>query len=153
VLAANASMVALVYKEFEHLGVTVLGLLSESHIAIHTWPQYGYAATDCFTCGNIAAPQKAIAYLEKAFGANATTSRYVFLHRGGKMPTPDLRVMEELNNEKELVAFIQTPFQKAHIIWTELYGLQFFLDGVSQSVCVCFFFNSAHSSCSHMLLL
>jgi membrane-associated HD superfamily phosphohydrolase len=63
------------------------------------------------------------------------------------MPTPDLRVMEELNNEKELVAFIQTPFQKAHIIWTELYGLQFFLDGVSQSVrlsFLVFFFPSAY---------
>jgi S-adenosylmethionine decarboxylase len=76
VLDANASMIALVYKEFEHLGVTVLGLLSESHIAIHTWPQYGYAATDCFTCGNIAQPQLAIAYMEKAFKANATSSRY-----------------------------------------------------------------------------
>jgi len=130
---ANASMVAIIYKEFEHLGVTVLALLSESHVGIHTWPQYGYAATDVFTCGNIAQPQLAIEHMEKMFKANATTSRYTFFHRGGKMPTPDLRVMEELNNEKELVAFIQTPFQKAHIIWTELYGLQFFLEGVSQS--------------------
>ena len=36
---ANASMVAIIYKEFEHLGVTVLALLSESHVGIHTWPQ------------------------------------------------------------------------------------------------------------------
>jgi hypothetical protein len=75
---------------------------------------------------------------------------YVFLHRGGKMPTPDLRVMEELNNEKELVAFIQTPFQKAHIIWTELYGLQFFLDGVSQSVRECHSCDSFHLLDEHL---
>lgn len=38
------------YK-FEPQGVTALGLLSESHISIHTWPEDGYAAVDVFTCG------------------------------------------------------------------------------------------------------
>jgi S-adenosylmethionine decarboxylase proenzyme len=73
--SANASMVAIIYKEFEHLGVTVLALLSESHVGIHTWPQYGYAATDVFTCGHIAQPQAAIEWMEREFKANATTSR------------------------------------------------------------------------------
>ena len=37
---------------FTPQGVTALGLLSESHISIHTWPEHGYAAVDIFTCGN-----------------------------------------------------------------------------------------------------
>ncbi len=32
---------------------TALGLLAESHISIHTWPERGYAAADLFTCGDI----------------------------------------------------------------------------------------------------
>lgn len=31
-------------------GVTGVAVIAESHIAIHTWPEYGYAAVDIFTC-------------------------------------------------------------------------------------------------------
>lgn len=37
---------------FEPQGVTVIGLLAESHMSIHTWPEHGYAAIDIFTCGS-----------------------------------------------------------------------------------------------------
>jgi S-adenosylmethionine decarboxylase proenzyme len=36
---------------FEPQGVSVILLLSESHISIHTWPEIGFAAVDIFTCG------------------------------------------------------------------------------------------------------
>jgi S-adenosylmethionine decarboxylase len=38
--------------QFHPQGVTVLVLLSASHLAIHTWPEQGYAAIDVFTCGD-----------------------------------------------------------------------------------------------------
>ncbi len=38
------------YK-FSPQGVTIVALLSESHISIHTWPENGSAALDVFTCG------------------------------------------------------------------------------------------------------
>lgn len=41
-----------VQHTFTPQGVTSLGLLSESHISIHTWPECGYAAIDIFTCGD-----------------------------------------------------------------------------------------------------
>ena len=31
-------------------GVTGVAVIAESHIAVHTWPEYGYAAVDIFTC-------------------------------------------------------------------------------------------------------
>jgi len=37
--------------KFSPHGVTALVLLAESHISIHTWPEYGYAAIDIFACG------------------------------------------------------------------------------------------------------
>lgn len=36
----------------EQQGVTGVLLLRESHLSIHTWPEYGYAAIDIFMCGN-----------------------------------------------------------------------------------------------------
>ncbi len=31
-------------------GVTGVAIIAESHIAVHTWPEHGYAAVDIFTC-------------------------------------------------------------------------------------------------------
>jgi len=47
-------------------GITGFLLLKESHISIHTWPEYGYAALDFFTCGE-ADSYKALEEVEKAF--------------------------------------------------------------------------------------
>ena len=48
---SGATVIQTIYKKFEPQGVTVLTLLSESHISIHTWPERGEAAVDIFTCG------------------------------------------------------------------------------------------------------
>lgn len=37
-------------RKFEPQGVTALVMIAESHLSIHTWPEYGYAAVDVFTC-------------------------------------------------------------------------------------------------------
>jgi S-adenosylmethionine decarboxylase len=49
---SGATVVQTIFKKFEPQGVTVLCLLSESHISIHTWPEKGEAAVDIFTCGD-----------------------------------------------------------------------------------------------------
>ena len=45
---------------FEPHGVTGFTLLAESHFSIHTWPEYGYAAVDIFTCGTTCRPDAAL---------------------------------------------------------------------------------------------
>ena len=47
-------------------GVSGVAVLSESHISIHSWPEYGYAAIDIFMCGH-AKPHLAIDVIRQAF--------------------------------------------------------------------------------------
>jgi len=49
---SGAHVIQSIHKKFKPQGVTVLTLLSESHISIHTWPEDGNAAVDIFTCGD-----------------------------------------------------------------------------------------------------
>ena len=52
--------------------MTGVVLLAESHISIHTWPEYGFAAVDIFMCEN-SQPQRALDVLQLAFaGSNCT---------------------------------------------------------------------------------
>ncbi|MEJ2040621.1 MAG: adenosylmethionine decarboxylase, partial [Desulfosarcinaceae bacterium] len=61
-------------------GVTALGLLAESHISIHTWPETGYAAADVFTCGIHCDPKRAGIYLSEALQSKRHT--FTILQRG-----------------------------------------------------------------------
>ena len=49
--SSGATIIQTISKKFDPQGVTVVSLLSESHISIHTWPEEGKAACDIFTCG------------------------------------------------------------------------------------------------------
>lgn len=41
-------------------GVSVLALVVESHVALHTWPKHAYATVDIYTCGESSDPWKAL---------------------------------------------------------------------------------------------
>jgi len=51
--------------QFEPHGASAMVLIEESHITIHTYPEYGYAAIDIFTCGDDAKPYEAHLFLHK----------------------------------------------------------------------------------------
>ena len=40
------------FHQFDPQGVTGFTLLAQSHISLHTWPEYGYLVLDIFTCGD-----------------------------------------------------------------------------------------------------
>lgn len=56
---AGASVMGETFHQFAPQGVTGVVVISESHLCIHTWPEYEYAAVDIFTCGEIFQPEKA----------------------------------------------------------------------------------------------
>jgi S-adenosylmethionine decarboxylase len=51
--AIQATVVDIVFHKFSPQGVSGVVVIMESHIAIHTWPEHGYAAVDIFTCGDM----------------------------------------------------------------------------------------------------
>jgi S-adenosylmethionine decarboxylase len=48
---SGAKIIKDVFHSFSPHGVTGVVVIAESHVSIHTWPEYGYAAVDIFTCG------------------------------------------------------------------------------------------------------
>ena len=72
-----ASMLHEVSHKFTPQGVTALALIAESHVAIHTWPEFGYVAADAFTCGDQANAEKAIRHLIKAFRSGRHSVRTI----------------------------------------------------------------------------
>ena len=56
---AGATVVGQSFHKFDPRGVTGIVAIAESHLCIHTWPEYGYAAVDIFTCGTSFKPRQA----------------------------------------------------------------------------------------------
>ena len=46
----GATVVGQTFHKFAPHGVTGVVAIAESHLCIHTWPEYGYAAVDIFSC-------------------------------------------------------------------------------------------------------
>ena len=50
-------------------------VIAESHLAIHTWPERGYAAVDIFTCGGSVDMKSAVHSLKTAFKAERVETK------------------------------------------------------------------------------
>ena len=57
------------FHPFNPQGVSGVVIIAESHLSIHTWPEYNYAAADIFTCGDTVEPEKAAEVLIERLGA------------------------------------------------------------------------------------
>lgn len=95
---ADATIVEVAFHEFSPFGVSGMVVIVESHLSIHTWPEYDYAAVDIFTCGDILKPEKAVAYLIEKFGSKNPS--VVELKRG--ILSPSDKKLPHKATEKEL---------------------------------------------------
>lgn len=73
-LHAGAEVREVAFHKFSPQGVSGVVVISESHLAVHTWPEHGYAAVDVFTCGNAVNPWDACNYIVEQFGASTFTA-------------------------------------------------------------------------------
>jgi S-adenosylmethionine decarboxylase len=86
-LRAGAEIREVAFHKFSPQGVSGVVIISESHLAIHTWPELGYAALDVFTCGETVDPWVAcddIVEKFKAENVTATESRRGIFSPHGK---------------------------------------------------------------------
>jgi S-adenosylmethionine decarboxylase len=84
VAAASATLIDIRLHHFgEGHGVTGVALLAESHISIHTWPEFGFAAADIFMCGE-AQPKLALDVIEHALGPASSIVQTIA--RGAAIP-------------------------------------------------------------------
>ncbi|WP_114779549.1 polyamine aminopropyltransferase [Botryobacter ruber] len=71
---AGATVINSTFHHFSPYGVSGVVVIQESHLAIHTWPEYGYAAVDLFTCGDSVDPWVSYNFLKDAFEAGHGSS-------------------------------------------------------------------------------
>lgn len=87
---ARATIVDVSFHEFNPFGASGVIVIAESHLTIHTWPEYGYAAVDIFTCGDVIKPEVAASYLVKYFECKSPSivemKRGILSHENKKLP-------------------------------------------------------------------
>ena len=68
---AGVQVWSISFHRFNPNGVSGVVVISESHLSVHTWPEYRYVALDIFTCGGSAKPEKAVEWALRKFGATS----------------------------------------------------------------------------------
>ncbi|UCH80443.1 MAG: adenosylmethionine decarboxylase [Nitrospiraceae bacterium] len=132
---SGLTLVSLTGKQFSPAGVTSIALISESHVAIHTYPEAGHASVDIFTCANGSQNvNKLLRFLKDKF--KPQTVRIMELDRGNPL---------SLNRKNWITSFSgtgfevkyhikkklfrkRTKFQQLDIIDNENFGRMMFLD-------------------------
>lgn len=69
---AKVTLLGIHIHEFQPQGLTAVAIIAESHILIHTWPEYSYLAFDAFTCGEDAMPEEAVKVIKEVFEPRRT---------------------------------------------------------------------------------
>ncbi|RAU83109.1 polyamine aminopropyltransferase [Pontibacter arcticus] len=157
---AGATVINSTFHHFSPYGVSGVVVIQESHLAIHTWPEYGYAAVDLFTCGDSVDPWVSYTFLKEAFEAGHGSSMELRRGQLNLMKRNDfnlegLRDVSPKPNEKigtitrdvwfterdENIALSlkhtgdqlykkESPYQRVEVIETLAYGNMLTLDGM-----------------------
>jgi S-adenosylmethionine decarboxylase proenzyme len=89
---AQAAGALLLYVYVHHFGkgggVSGIAVLAESHISVHSWPEYRFAAVDMFMCGS-AEPSKAIPVLQAGFQPERIVAQELVRGSGAVIPPSD----------------------------------------------------------------
>lgn len=71
---AHARIVDVVFHTFNPHGISGVVVIAESHLTIHTWPEFNFASVDIYTCGTEINPWRAYNYMAKRFKAKNMTA-------------------------------------------------------------------------------
>ncbi len=103
---AKATIVEISFHKFSPFGISGVVVIAESHISIHTWPEYGYAAIDIFTCGDVLQPETAADLLIERFQSKDPSivelKRGILIRGDVKLPHKPVKEVVEYVRTKEL---------------------------------------------------
>lgn len=153
---AGATVINSTFHHFSPYGVSGVVVIQESHLAIHTWPEYGYAAVDLFTCGEMDA-WISFDHLKECFGSKTYSA--IEMKRGAvqlltrndfdissmrqkasewvnpEMYTRNVWFTDKDDNQAlslrytgEVFYDVQSPFQRVRILESPKYGKLLTLD-------------------------
>ncbi len=92
---SSATIIKPFFHKFSPYGISGVIIIAESHFTIHTWPEYGYAAVDIFTCGDLNY-QVALEHIKNELEAERCS---VFQFQRG--------VLADSSKSKELTSFME----------------------------------------------
>ncbi|MGI9196839.1 MAG: adenosylmethionine decarboxylase [Candidatus Nanopelagicales bacterium] len=136
---AGATVLQAHSHAFEPHGATAVVVLAESHVSIHTWPEWGGATIDAYTCGS-ADPERLVDRIIE--GLAPVTVRRATVPRTvpGGPDDPAFRFAEFItpadryeHDIAEVLVEGRTPYQDYLIGRSEVWGRMLVLDGVVQS--------------------
>jgi S-adenosylmethionine decarboxylase proenzyme len=73
----KATIVNDLFHEFSPHGLTGVLVITESHLSIHTWPEFNYAAVDVFSCDDKLNGDKIKQILEKEFNSKEVYTKII----------------------------------------------------------------------------
>ena len=124
---------------FEPQGATAVVVLAESHVSIHTWPEWGGATLDAYTCGDVDPEALIQIVIDRLAPENIRTATVPRVVPGGpdeptfrfaEFITPADRYEHDLDR---IDAQGTTPYQDFLIGHSDVWGRMLVLDGVVQS--------------------
>jgi spermidine synthase len=154
---AQATIINSTFHHFSPFGVSGVVVIQESHLAIHSYPEYGYAAIDVFTCGEQVDPW--VCYNSLFASLQAGHGSALEIGRGQKQllrPAPEDEIRDQyqdasavqavhsrniwfterdddialsLRHTGEVLFRGQSPYQKVEVFETYAYGKLLVLDG------------------------
>jgi len=156
---AGATIINVTFHHFSPFGISGVVVIEQSHLSIHTWPEYQFASIDLFTCGETINPWISFDHLKEEFGAEHVSS--IELQRGqlhhlnrisldapnvrdyaskkSKHPTYNRNIWFTERNEDvalslrhsgDILFSKKSPYQQVEIIDTYAYGKTLTLDGM-----------------------
>ena len=133
------SMVDIVTKSFDPIGITCIAILEQSHISVHTYPETGHVSLDIFHCSLDVSPcLKVVKGIEKQL--QASYSKIYEMHRGPRIGHLNANLITSEARPGFSVQYLirdvvfeqESKHQMISIIENDAFGRMLFLDGELQ---------------------
>ncbi len=124
----------IISHKFDPVGVTLLAIISESHISMHTYPEAASVSVDVFTCSSPKKQEKFLKFLEKKLKPELV--RVVEVQRGNTIDIIDKNwIISEADYDFEIKYHIKkklyegkSDYQWIDVVENETFGRMLFLD-------------------------